>query len=273
MKPALFLSTLLLPFPLIAHPDPRHTLEQIEDHLADHPDDPALLRQKAEVLLAAGHPDLARPVVDQLLALAVGHPEDLLLDARVCLGNNDTAALSKAAALTTAHPGFASGWNFLARVESTWGRRDEAIAAKLRFLDLAPKPLPGDVLICAAWLAERARPGDADAALTILDQGLAKLGVLTGLHQKAIGIELELGRHDAALRRLDSLAARYRPSVELSLQRASILEQAGRPAEAAAACDDALALLDAVPSERKQGDAYRKRFESITKQKAENLDH
>jgi predicted Zn-dependent protease len=272
MKPALFLSTLLLPFPLIAHPDPSHTLEHLEEHLAESPDDPALLRQKAELLLATGHPELARPTVDRLLARAPGEPENLLLDARAAAALNAPDALAKVSALTTSHPRFAPAWNLLARIEHELGHRDPAIAAKRQYLDLARRPLPGDVLTCATWLAERARPGDAEAALAALDQGLTKLGVLTGLQQKAIGIELSLGRHDAALRRLDSLAARYRPSVELSLQRAAILEQAGRPAEAAAACDDALALLDALPATRKQGDAYRERFESITQRKAEYLD-
>lgn len=268
MKPALFLSTLLLPFPLIAHPDPRHTLEHLEEHLAESPDDAELLREKAGLLLATGQPDLARPVVDRLLALAPGVPENLLLDARVCLAKNDPSASTKASALTASHPKFAPGWNLLARVERIKGRRDEAITAKRRYLELARKPAPGDVLTCATWIAEA---GDTDSAITILDQGLAKLGVLTGLHQKAIDLELVLGRHDAALRRVDALAARFRPSVELSLRRAEILEKAGRPAQAAAACDDALALLDSLPAKRKQEDAYRERFESITKRKSDNL--
>jgi predicted Zn-dependent protease len=271
MKPALFLSTLLLPFPLIAHPDPRHTLEHLEEHLADTPDDPNLLREKAGLLLATGHPDLARPVVDQLLAQAPSKPEDLLLDARVCFAKNDAATLTKASALVAAHPQFAPGWNFLARAEDAQGHRDEAIAAKRRYLDLARKPAPGDVLTCASWLSERDRPGDDEAALAVLDQGLAKLGVLTGLHHKAIEIELKLGRPDAALQRIDALTARFRPSVELSLRRADILENAGRLQEAATACNDALALLDALPAKRKQSEAYREQLETITKRKAENL--
>lgn len=271
MKPALFLSTLLLPFPLIAHPDPSHTLEHLEEHLAESPDDPALLRQKAELLLATGHPELARPAVDRLLARATGEPENLLLDARAAAALKAPDAPAKASALTTSHPRFAPGWNLLARIEHELGHPDPAIAAKRQYLDLALKPLPGDVLTCATWLAERARSGDAEAALAVLDQGLAKLGVLTGLQQKAIEIELKLDRHDAALRRLDSLAARYRPSVELSLQRAGILEQSDRPGEAAAAYDDALALLDALPVKRKQGSAYQEQLAAINQRKADHL--
>lgn len=268
MKPTFILTTLLLPFPLIAHPDPRHTLEHLEEHLAETPDDAGLLREKADLLLATGQPDLAQPVIERLLAIAPGMPENLLLDARVSLAKNGPSTFTKASALTLAHPEFAPGWNLLARIEDSRARRDQAIAAKRRYLELARKPAPGDVLTCATWIAEA---GDADAAITILDQGLAKLGVLTGLHQKAIDLELTLGRHDSALRRVDTLAARFRPSVELSLRRAEILEKADRPAEAAAACDDALALLESIPAKRKQEDAYREKLELIAKRKSENL--
>ena len=124
---------------------------------------------------------------------------------------------------------------------------------------------------CAAWLRERGKPGDAEAAVSILDAGLAKLGCLAGLHHAAIAIELPLGRHDSALRRIDALVARYRPSPDLSLRRAEILENAGRYREAAAACGDALALLDALPARRKTGTAYAGRVEALAKRRQDNL--
>jgi predicted Zn-dependent protease len=257
--------TLLFPLlPLSAHPDPSHTLEHLEEHLAETPDDPALLRQKADLLLSTGHPALARPVVDRLLAKGKDRPEDLLLEARTLHAEKNPAAPAKATALVTAHPRFVPGWLFLARLEDGQGHRDAAIDAMRRALDLSPKPSPSDVLACAAWLAER---GDRTDAVAVIDQGLAKLGVLAGLHQQAIVLEVELGRPDAALRRLDALAARFRPSVELSLQRADILEMAGRFKEAAAACDTALALLEASPAARKGGDAHRERVAAIARRK------
>jgi predicted Zn-dependent protease len=263
------LLTLLLPIlPLTAHPDPSHTLEHLEEHLAETPDDRALLRQKADLLLSTGHPALARPVVDRLLVMNKDRPEDLLLEARTLHAEKDATAPNKATALVTAHPRFVPGWLFLARLEDGQGRCDAAIDAMRRALDLSPKPSPSDVLACAAWLAER---GDRTDAVAVIDQGLAKLGVLAGLHQKAIAIEVELGRHDAALRRIDALAARFRPSVELSLQRADILELAGRHAEAAAACDAALALLEASPAARKGGDAHRELAAAIARRKADHL--
>lgn len=272
MKSASILLALLLALPIAAHPDPRHTLEHLDEHLAETPDNPELLTQKADLLIATRHPELARPVVSKLLALEPGKPENLLLDARVSLEETDTpAALAKTTALTAAHPEFTPGWNFLSRVEEESGHREQAIAAMLRCLTLSPKPSPTDVMTSAAWLRERARPGDAEAAIALLDQALAKLGVLSGLHYLAIEIELALGQYDSPLRRIDALTARFRPSVDLSLRRADILEKAGRHPEAAAACDSALALLDLLPSARKQAPAFQSRFQEITRRKQTNL--
>lgn len=260
---------LLLPIlPLSAHPDPSHTLEHLEKHLTATPDDSALLRQKANLLLSTGHPALARPIVDHLLTLHEGQPEDLLLDARIRHAENDATAPAKASALVTAYPEFASGWSFLSRIEDEQGHRDLAILALRRALDLSPHPSPTDVLTCAAWLEDR---DNNPEAIAVLDQGLAKIGVLAGFHQKAISLEIKLGRYDAALHRIDVLAARFRPSVELSLQRAAILEKAGRYHEAAASYDSALALLNAMPASRKSADSYGERFDIISKRKADCL--
>lgn len=260
---------LLLPIlPLSAHLDPSHTLEQLEEHLAATPDDSTLLRQKATLLLSTGNPALARPIVDHLLTLHDGQPEDLLLDARTRQAENDTTAPAKASALVAAYPGFAPGWSFLARIEEEQGHRDLAIIALRRTLDLSPHPSPTDVLTCAAWLENR---GNNPEAIAVLDQGLAKIGVLAGFNQKAISLEIKLDRYDAALHRIDVLAARFRPSVELSLQRAAILEKAGRYREAASSYDSALALLNAMPASRKSADSYDDRFESISKRKADCL--
>lgn len=266
--PFSFFVALLLPLGLSAHPDPRHTLEQLDEHLAKAPDDPELLRQKADLFLSTGNPDLARPAVDRLLALDSKNPENLLLDARACRAKKDTATRIKAAELVKAHPKFTPGWVFLAQVEEEKGRHKEAIVAMRQALDLSAKPSPTDVLTCAGWMEKR---GDKAGAIAVLDQGLAKLGVLTGLHQKAIELELSTARYDSALRRVDTLTARFRPSVALSLQRADILESAGRFKEAAASCDSALALLDAMPASRKTGTAWKEQFQTVSQRKAKNL--
>lgn len=263
---------LLLSLPLRAHPDPRHTLEQLDEHLAAAPDDPELLRQKAAALLDTRSPDLATEVVAKLLQQDADLPANRLLDARVAIARGENpAALAKAEALVAAHPEFAGGWDLLAATRAAAGRQDEAIAAKLRFLELCHQPGPSDVMVGAAWLRDRGRPGDAETAIRVLDQGLARIGCLIGLQEMAIGLELGLQRYDSALRRVDALTARFRPSVALSLRRADILEAAGRFTEAAASCDAALALLDVLPAARKKSPSYTAQWEAVSRRKADNL--
>lgn len=270
MKSAFFLA-LFFPLFLHAHPDPRHTLEHLEEHLKETPNDPALLAEKADLLIAADQPALARPVIDKLLGIAPSEPAYLLLDAKLSLEEKNPATHTKAVGLTGAHPGFAPGWRFLSRVEEENGNRDAAISAMVRNLSLNPKPTPSDIMTCAAWLNERGQSGDKEDAILQLDQGLAKLGVLSGLHYQAVEMELELGRFDSALRRIDALVARFRPSADLSLRRADILEKAARFKEAAGACDSALAILDSLPTKRKQSAQFKSRFEEIEARKQKNL--
>jgi predicted Zn-dependent protease len=267
-----FLLALLIPAALHAHPDPSHTLAELDAHLIETPDDQETLRRKAELLLDTGNPAAASPVIGRLLVLDARHADNLLLDARLAYakGAKDESK-AKARSLLNLKPEHAEAWNFLSRLEEEGGHRDAAIAAKRRYLGLTTKPGPSDVLTCAAWLNERHGPGDDESALAILDAGLARLGCLSGLHYAAIPLELELGLHDSALRRIDVLVARYRPSVDLAMRRAQILEHARRYKEAAEACDSAIALLDALPSARKRNAAYQEVLADISKRKADNL--
>lgn len=256
-----------------AHPDPRHSFEEIEAHLAESPNNQELLRQKAGVYLSINQAEEAAAVAALVLQLGPEDPENLLVDARITLAKGEKeAAAIKARALVARHPQHEAAWRFLGTAEELAGHRSEAIAALRKFLNLSTHPGPSEVLTCAGWLQERGEAGDVEEAIAVLDQGLARIGCLTGLHHKAIEIELGLGRYDSALGRIDALTARFRPSVDLSLRRADILEKAGRFKEAAAACDSALALLEMLPSARKKSDAYQRQFEAVAKRKAEDLE-
>ncbi len=81
-----------------------------------------------------------------------------------------------------------------------------------------------------------------------------------GLEQSAIEIDLSLRQWDSALRRLDILTARFRPSSDLSVQRAEILTQAGRFQEAASAYDAAIAILQASPSANRSPEQLNERL-------------
>lgn len=265
------LGGILFPPKSFSHPDPSHTLAEINEHLAATPDDQATLRSKVDVLLEMDQTAQARDVVAHLLKLNPQSPENLLQSALVMRAeDNLPAALTQVEALTRSNPEFASGWDYLARFAHESERHDEAIQAQLRFLKDHPSLDPSDYMICAAWLQDRGQPGDDLTALSVLDQGIAKIGVLIALQQAAIKIDLSRQNWDSALRRIDALSARFRPSVDFATQRGEILEQAQRYAEAASAFDSAIAILQASPFENRDQAIFETRMTLLKQRKEAN---
>jgi tetratricopeptide (TPR) repeat protein len=86
-----------------------------------------------------------------------------------------------------------------------------------------------------------------DDALRGLDEGIRKLGPIVTLQLAAIDLELRLQRWDAALARLDTVAAQSSRKESWLERRAEILEQAGRPADARDALEAAHRALLALP--------------------------
>jgi len=101
---------------------------------------------------------------------------------------------------------------------------------------------------------ERARalaavgPGQTDAALKTLDDGLAKLGKVPTLGLYAIQLEVGRKRYDAALERLDAIIPKTgRKETWLEL-RGDILASAGRKDEAQKTYVQALEEMQALPA-------------------------
>jgi tetratricopeptide (TPR) repeat protein len=102
----------------------------------------------------------------------------------------------------------------------------------------------------ARALAEGGEPR-LEEALRGLDQGLGALGPLVALGLYASELEVRLKRFDAALARIDRLAA-FSPRKESYLvRRGAILEAAGRTAEARQAYALALQAIASLPDGRR----------------------
>jgi len=263
--------SLLCALPAAAHPDPAHSLAELDRHIAETPDDATLHLRRAELLIRRNHTKKARPSMERALALAPENPEVVLLTVRMAHTEKDLPlALSQAKETTRRFPDYAPGWKWLARIQMESGGKDEAIAAKLRHITFKDAVDPGDFLTAATWLQQRDGDGDALLALTTLDQAIVLFGPVIGLQQAAIPLEIALGRHEQALARVAALVKKYGPSASSSMLRADIFEAAGRHAEAAAACDSALALLESTATTGNEDPLTAVR-ERIRQRKAENL--
>ncbi|MBK1882284.1 tetratricopeptide repeat protein [Luteolibacter pohnpeiensis] len=254
--------------PLLAHPSPEHKLKEIEQHLVDHPNDPELLRLQANLLIER-RPKKAVKIVKQLMKADPNNRENRLLQARLdAVTGKPDQARKELAGLLEADPGLDQAWGLLSQLQESAGMRDDAITSAIAAIEHSPSPSPSRILTCAGWLQERGKTGDADTAIRLIDRGLARLGCLAGLHEMAITIEIDTGKYDSALRRVDAMEARYRPTVALSLRRAEILEKAQRYGEAANACDAAVAIMDLAPPSRKKSEDFQQQRAALLERKA-----
>jgi len=88
-------------------------------------------------------------------------------------------------------------------------------------------------------------------ALRGLDEGIERLGPLVTIQLHAIDLELKRKQFDAALARLEKIAAQSPRKETWLARRGEILLQAGRREEARAAYEQALKALDTLPPGRR----------------------
>lgn len=152
--------------------------------------------------------------------------------------------------------GLMRGYRLLGRSLLDEGKPLEAAAAFRTALGHAPEPDPAHYRECAAAYAA-AGPEHRDVALEVLDEGIARLGPLPALQEMAVEIELQAGRPDGAVKRLDALIAQGQGRERWLQRKGEVLLQAGRPAEARQAFEAALAAIEALPSSRRSSRALR----------------
>ena len=169
-----------------------------------------------------------------------------LVRARVHLDRRDwQASVDSATRFLARHPTHANARIVRARALAHLGRRhasaDDFSAA------LAERPLP-DIYIERAHVVAGDGDGGLAEALRGLDEGIDRLGPIVTLELEAIDIELGLRRYDAALARVDRVAAQTHRTDSWLARRGAVLERAGRLDEARAAYQAALDSAVAQPA-------------------------
>ena len=238
--------------PLWAHAGIDEQIERVNGLIAAEPNSASLYVRRGE--LHRIHRDWPAAEADLLKALALD--PDLAI-AELCLGRLK---------LETGKP--AEAKPYLDRYLRKRPTDSEALAARGRVLSALGQPLQAaeDLTRCIEdgnreprpeQYLERARALQAAGkehlprAIQGLDEGRARLGDPVTLQLLAIDLELERGSFDGALRRVDELARQSVRQEPWLIRRATILEAAGRPAEARASYQRALSAIDALPSARR----------------------
>jgi len=117
-----------------------------------------------------------------------------------------------------------------------------------------PVPIPDHYIARALALAS-AGAAYLDEAVRGLDAGVSAIGSIVTLERVAIDLELRRGATDAALARLERIAARSPRREAWLAQRGDILRQVGRNQEAAESFALALAELDRLSPMRRRAPA------------------
>lgn len=181
----------------------------------------------ARTLLDAGNPSASLAAVDRFLARRADHAAAHLLRARALAAS---------------------------------GMHEEAAVAFTRGIDLGlaagVAAQPGDYLDRAHELVLL---GDTriDEAIRGLDDGAARLGGAVTLQVRAIEFETKRGNWTSALARLSAIEAGSNRKEVWIARRADVLARAGRGAEAAQACEEALSAIEALPARLRGTEATR----------------
>jgi predicted Zn-dependent protease len=229
-----------------AHGPVQEQIDAVTAQIAQAPADPQLYLRRGE--LHRVHEDWDAALADYDRAAALAPADDIVdfLRGRALLeAGRPVPAKAALDRYLARHPDHTEALVTRARARRALGQLRAAAADYTRAIDRLARPDPD-------YYLERARievaGRDFRNALAGLDAGLARLGPVPSLQLYAIEIELKLGRVDAALARLDRMAAQSARKETWLARRGEILMQAGRRKEARRAYEASLAAIEALPA-------------------------
>ncbi len=241
----------VLPLRLLAHGDLHDQIRAVTEQIAKEPKNSELYLKRGELHRMHQEWDLAQADYDHALALNPGLTvidftrgrmfleADWPHSAKVCL---DRFLLKH----TNHVEGFTARARALVKLEKPLDAARDFTTA-IRY---APSGRPELYIERAQALAGAGDKHYAEA-LRGLDEGIERLGSLVTIQLHAIELELKRKQFDAALARLEKVAAQSPRKETWHARRGEILLQAGRREEGRAAYEQALRALDTLPPGRR----------------------
>jgi predicted Zn-dependent protease len=232
-----------------AHPSLDEGIARLTLQLASQPVNAALFVQRAELYRQHEQFDAALADLAKAEQRQPGSTVVMLARAQVFSDvgqtTNALAAVQQFIAVATNN---ASAFVLRARCRLKLNEVGAAVADYNRALKITSTPEPD------LWL-ERARAqaalGQFAGAVRGLDEGMARIGEVPTLQLAAIEYERQGAEFDAALARVDKLAAQHPGTESWLVLRGEILAQAGRLAEAREAFQQALTEIENYPPSRR----------------------
>jgi tetratricopeptide (TPR) repeat protein len=157
-------------------------------------------------------------------------------------------------------PDHAEGLIERARARAKLGDRAAAVLDYTKAIVLLEDPWAQNYLERSEVLRS---DGRLDEAIRSLEEGLRRIGPAVPILLALLDLELDAGRWDAALARLDTISAASDRKDLWLVRRGEILRRAGRDSEADRAFRSAIAAIEALPGGRR-----RTKFTQDLEQKA-----
>jgi tetratricopeptide (TPR) repeat protein len=215
----------------LAHPGVEEALRYFDSRIQQSPRDQSLHVQRGVVYSNDGQYEKAR--ADFLRAAELGDP--LLVSLHLGVLHYRTGDFAAARryfdACLQRLPDSAACLEHRARLSRDAGDPEGAIADFSRVLALESRPDPGTYVSLADMLASRGDEGVV-AALDVLDQANAKLGVTPQIQRKAIALELRREQPGRALERMRELEPTLGASPDWKVEVGELLLATGRRDEA-----------------------------------------
>lgn len=262
------LALVCAPVPVRAQLDAREEIIAFTEQIRNQPRNPDLYLSRGDLYRAQQNWDAAQSDYDQARTL---DPKLELIDfvrGRMFLEAN--WPLSAKAALDrflAKHGNHVEALVSRARTLAKLGNRLAASQDYARAIQLGPGSQPELYLERAQTLAAEGGPYIKEA-LQGIDDGIKKLGPLVTLQLCAIDIEVAQKNYEAALSRVEAVAAANPRKETWMARKGEILRQAGRNDEARAAFQAALKAMETLPPARRNVPAMSELQKRIQEQLA-----
>ncbi len=200
------LSGLLLASPSSAHPAAHQQIDRLSHLIERHPGDSALYARRGKIHSEAGQLDAA--LRDFSKAADLEDPELFNHEVGVVYfrkGDFATAIRYFDQHLTK-FPDTPATYEYRARAWRERGDFNAALNDLRHYLTLQARPNPGHYSAAADLLLHTGK-ASIQAAIDILDQGMERLGLVPTLQRKAIELELQRGKQQKAIERMQALAS------------------------------------------------------------------
>lgn len=208
-------------------------IKRSDELIAAEPDNAAHWFHRGHLHCLHGDWKAALPDLDKAESLAPGrYPVDLVRGQAWMAGGELEAARIALDGFVRSSPEVAEGFAARARLMLKIGDGEAAVADFRQALAKSRTPEPDLYIETAEALLAQERPAEA---VKELQAGMARLGELPALADRALTLEVSLGLYDEALSRVAALQAAAPRREPWMAKRASILAQAGRLADSRAA--------------------------------------